>query len=135
MSWALMRAQATWRAFILVASYVFYAWWDWRFVFLVVPAPLENHVLADGIHRSSGLARRKALLGLAVAFDLGLLAYFKYSNFFLSSVDNAIGTSWIAHVTLPVGISFYPFMAISFGVDTFRPELVPPSFARFAVFQ
>src|SRR3954463_6789555 len=130
-----MRAQATWRAFILVASYVFYAWWDWRFVFLLVASTVANHVLAVGIYRSSGLARRKALLGLAVAFDLGLLAYFKYSNFFLSSVDNVLGTSWIAKVTLPVGVSFYTFMAISYVVDTYRGELVPASFFRFAVFQ
>ncbi len=65
----------------------------------------------------------------------GLLGYFKYTNFFLSSIDNTIGTSWIAHVTLPVGISFYTFMAISYVVDTYRGELVPASFARFAVFQ
>src|SRR3954454_22753132 len=97
-SWALMRRQGPWRAFILFASYVFYAWWDWRFVFLLLASTVVNHVLAVGIHRAEGLARRKALLTVAVGFDLGLLAYFKYSNFFLSSVDNAFGTSWIAHV-------------------------------------
>ena len=75
------------------------------------------------------------LLALALAFDLGLLGYFKYTNFFLSSVDNVVGTSWLANVVLPVGISFYTFMAISYVVDTYRGELVPASFARFAVFQ
>jgi D-alanyl-lipoteichoic acid acyltransferase DltB (MBOAT superfamily) len=75
------------------------------------------------------------LLSLALTFDLGLLAYFKYTNFFLSSIDNAVGTSWIANVVLPVGISFYTFMAISYVVDTYRGQLVPASFARFAVFQ
>jgi D-alanyl-lipoteichoic acid acyltransferase DltB (MBOAT superfamily) len=135
-SWTLMRAPRVWRGFILVASYVFYGWWDWRFVFLLAASTVVNHVLAVGIHRrADSVAARKALLGLAVAFDLGLLAYFKYTNFFLSSVDNVFGTSWLANVTLPVGVSFYTFMAISYVVDTYRGELVPASFGRFAVFQ
>ncbi|MFZ1879330.1 MAG: MBOAT family protein [Gaiellaceae bacterium] len=134
-SWALMPHQRVWRAWILLASYVFYAWWDWRFIFLLAASTVVNHVLARAIHRAQAQPARKALLGLAVTFDLGLLAYFKYTNFFLSSVDNAIGTSWIANVTLPVGISFYTFMAISYVVDTYRRQLVPTSFARFAVFQ
>jgi alginate O-acetyltransferase complex protein AlgI len=134
-SWALMRHQRVWRVWILLASYVFYAWWDWRFVFLLAVSTIVNHVLAVAIHRSRTVASRKSFLALAVAFDLGLLGYFKYANFFLSSADNLLGTSWIAHVVLPVGISFYTFMAISYVVDTYRGELVPASFARFAVFQ
>jgi alginate O-acetyltransferase complex protein AlgI len=134
-SWALQPHQRAWRIWILVASYVFYAWWDWHFVFLLAASTVVNHVLALAIHRSQADAARKAFLALAVSFDIGLLAYFKYANFFLTSVDNAIGTSWIAHVTLPVGISFYTFMAISYVVDTYRRALVPASFMRFAVFQ
>src|SRR5947209_18684019 len=130
-----MRAQRYWRAFILLASYVFYGWWDWHFVFLLAASTVVNHVLAVAIFRARGADARKALVGLAVAFDLGLLAYFKYADFFLSSVDNVFGTSWIANITLPVGVSFYTFMAISYVVDTYRGELVPASFARFAVFQ
>jgi len=134
-SWALMRRQVAWRGWILLASYVFYAWWDWRFVFLLAASTIVNHVLAVAIHRATALPARKGLLGLAIAFDLGLLAYFKYAGFFVSSADNLLGTSWIVNVTLPVGISFYTFMAISYVVDTYRGELVPASFARFAVFQ
>ncbi len=134
-SWALMPHQRVWRAWILLASYVFYAWWDWHFVFLLAASTVVNHLLGLAIHRASAHAARKTFLALAVSFDLGLLAYFKYTNFFLSSVDNATGSSWIAHVTLPVGISFYTFMAISYVVDIYRRELVPASLARFAVFQ
>jgi alginate O-acetyltransferase complex protein AlgI len=134
-SWALQTRQRSWRAWILVASYVFYAWWDWRFVFLLAASTVVNHVLAVAIHRSRATGVRKALLATAVAFDVGLLAYFKYSGFFVTSADNLLGTSWIVNITLPVGISFYTFMAISYVVDTFRGELVPASFARFAVFQ
>ena len=94
-----------------------------------------NHVLALAIYRSTNVAARKGFLTLAVAFDLGLLAYFKYSGFFVSSVDNLVGTSWLVDVTLPVGISFFTFMAISYVVDTYRREIEPASFSRFAVFQ
>ena len=134
-SWALQRRRSAWMAWILLASYVFYAWWDWRFVLLLAASTVVNHVLAVAIHRSAAVAARKTFLGLAVAFDLGLLAYFKYAGFLVSSVDNLVGTSWLVNVVLPVGVSFYTFMAISYVVDTYRGELVPASFARFAVFQ
>src|SRR5438270_12764866 len=134
-SWALMPHQRAWRAWILLASYVFYAWWDWRFIFLLAASTVVNQVLAVAIHRSRTVAARKSFLALAVACDLSLLGYFKYTNFFLSSADNLLGTSWIAQVVLPVGISFYTFMAISYVVDTYRGELVPAPFVRFAVFQ
>jgi alginate O-acetyltransferase complex protein AlgI len=134
-SWALMRYQRAWRIWILLASYVFYAWWDWRFIVLLFASTIVNHVLAVAIHRSQAVTARKSFLALAIAFDLGLLGYFKYANFFLSTADNVAGTSWIANVVLPVGISFYTFMAISYVVDTYRGELVPASLARFAVFQ
>src|ERR1700742_1357557 len=84
-SWALMRRPRVWRVFILAASYVFYAWWDWRFVFLLLASTVVNHLLAVAIYRSQTIASRKGLLTLAVGFDLGILAYFKYSDFFLSS--------------------------------------------------
>jgi alginate O-acetyltransferase complex protein AlgI len=132
LSWGLMRTPRVWRAFILVASYVFYGWWDWRFVFLLAASTVVNHVLAVLIYRDRA---RRLFLALAVGFDLGLLAYFKYTDFFLSSVDNAVGTSWLTSVTLPIGVSFYTFMAISYVVDTYRGELAPTSFGRFAVFQ
>ena len=134
-SWALQPHQRAWRAWILLASYVFYGWWDWHFVFLLAASTVVNHVLAVAIFRAPSPTLKKTFLGLAVAFDLGLLGYFKYADFFLSSVDNVVGTSWLANITLPVGISFFTFMAISYVVDTYRGQLVPASFARFAVFQ
>jgi alginate O-acetyltransferase complex protein AlgI len=134
-SWALQRHRRTWMGWILLASYVFYGWWDWRFVFLLMASTVVNHVLAVAIFRSTTTAARKTFLTLAVGFDVGLLAYFKYSGFLVSSVDNLVGTSWLVNAALPIGISFYTFMAISYVVDTYRGEVVPASFARFAVFQ
>ena len=134
-SWSLMRHQSVWRLFILAASFVFYAWWDWHFVFLLAASIVVNQALALAIYRAGAPPARKALLAAAVAFDLGLLAYFKYTNFFLTSADNVLGTSWISNVTLPVGVSFFTFMAISYVVDTYRGQLVPTTLMRFAVFQ
>ncbi len=134
-SWALMPYRSLWAGWMLLASYVFYGWWDWRFVFLLAGSTIVNHGFAVAIFRVRRRRYRKMLLAGALAFDLGLLAWFKYANFFLTSADNAVGTSWIANVVLPIGISFFTFMAISYIVDTYRGELVPPSLARFAVFQ
>src|SRR2546429_7625132 len=110
-----MPHERSWRAWILLASYAFYGWWDWRFVFLLGASTVVNHVLAVAIYRAR--VGRRVLLGLALAFDLGLLGYFKYTNFFLTSVDNVVGKSWIAHRRLPAGISFSTFMAIPYVAD------------------
>jgi alginate O-acetyltransferase complex protein AlgI len=140
LSWALMSRQRAWRPLMLLASYVFYAWWDWKFVFLLASSTIVNHVLAVAIFRAANARLRRGYLFLAVAFDLGLLGYFKYAGFFVSSAENFLANIGIAeassvvHVALPVGISFYTFMAISYVADTYRGELEPASFPRFAVF-
>jgi D-alanyl-lipoteichoic acid acyltransferase DltB (MBOAT superfamily) len=140
LSWALMSRQPLWRPCMLAASYVFYAWWDWKFVFLLAASTIVNHVLAVAIFRASGPRLRRAYLIAAVSFDLGLLGYFKYAGFFVSSAENFLTrlgiaeASAVVHVALPVGISFYTFMAISYVVDTYRGELEPATFSRFAVF-
>ena len=141
LSWALMPHRRAWQAWILLASYVFYAWWDWRFVLLLGASTVVNHVLAVAIFRTKPIRTRKTLLASAVTFDLALLGYFKYAGFFVTSAENTLSNlgladaTWIVSVTLPVGISFYTFMALSYVIDTYRGELVPASFMRFAVFQ
>src|SRR4051812_16977414 len=89
-SWVLMRRQRVWQAFMLVASYVFYAWWDWRFIFLLAASTVGNHLAAVAIHRSGSERTRKALLWADIAFNLGLLAYFKYAGFLVTSAENAL---------------------------------------------
>src|SRR4249920_2519284 len=106
-----------WRPFIVVASYVFYAWWDWRFVLLLAGCTVWNQVLAVRIHRSQVAAQRKALLWVALAGNLALLGYFKYYDFFVSSSDNLLSSVGldapiaVRSIVLPVGISFFTFMA------------------------
>jgi alginate O-acetyltransferase complex protein AlgI len=140
LSWLTMPHPRRWRAFIIVASYVFYSWWDWRFVFLLAASTLWNHALATAIHRTTVVSRRKALLIVALAGNLGALGYFKYYDFFVSSGDNFLSTVGLSMpigvrtVILPVGLSFYTFMAISYVVDTYRGDFAPVSLARFAAY-
>ena len=140
LSWLTMPWPHRWRPFIVIASYVFYSWWDWRFVFLLAGCTVWNQVLAVRIWRTPDRSRRKALLFLALAGDLGVLGYFKYYDFFVNSTDNLLSVVGLdapvglRTIVLPVGVSFYTFMAISYVVDTYRGDFVPTTLEKFAVY-
>ena len=140
LSWLLQPHVHRWRPFMIGASYVFYAWWDWRFILLLAGCTLWNQLLAVRIHRSRVASQRKWLLGTAVAGNLLVLGYFKYYDFFVSSTQNAaaiVGLDLpfsVKTIVLPVGISFYTFMAISYVVDTYRGDFVPTTLEKFAVY-
>jgi alginate O-acetyltransferase complex protein AlgI len=140
LSWLLMSRLKRWRVFMVVASYVFYAWWDWHFIFLLGASTIANQAFGVTIHREQRPRVRKALLGLAVAFNLGLLGYFKYYDFFLTSTQNALArlgieiSPTIAQITLPVGISFFTFQALSYVIDIYRRTFEPVTFSKFAVY-
>jgi alginate O-acetyltransferase complex protein AlgI len=140
LSWLLMPRGERWRPFIVTASYVFYAAWDWRFVFLLAFSTAWNQVFAIGIQRSSDRTRKKLLLATAVAGNVALLGYFKYYDFFVSSTHNAftlVGVDVpleVRSIVLPVGISFFTFMAISYVVDIYRGDWEPVSFGKFATY-
>jgi D-alanyl-lipoteichoic acid acyltransferase DltB (MBOAT superfamily) len=140
LSWLFMPHQRGWRVFIVLASYVFYGWWDWHYVFLLVGSALVNQAFGVAIGREERAGRRKLLLWLAITANLGALAYFKYAGFFLSSAQNVLsklgleGAFPIVTTALPVGISFYTFMALSYVIDIYRGQLAPTSLAKFAVF-
>ncbi len=140
LSWVTMHSPARWRAFIIVASYVFYAAWDWRFVFLLAGCTVWNQALAVRIWRARVPRQRKLLLALALAGDLGVLAYFKYYGFFVDSTQG-LATHFgvdlsleVRSIVLPVGISFYTFMAISYVVDAFRGDFQPTTLPKFAAY-
>src|SRR5262245_37079097 len=125
-----------WRVFIIAASYVFYGWWDWHFVFLLAGCTVWNHVLAVRIVRARSEPARRGLLALAIAGDLGVLGYFKYYDFFVSSAQNLavhVGLDLplsVRSIVLPVGISFFTFMAISYVVDAYRGDFEPVTLGR-----
>src|SRR3954447_5066632 len=132
LSWALMPRQNLWKPFIVVASYVFYGYASWRFCVLLAAVTLGNQAAAVLLGRTEGEARRKGIVPVAVALDLGVLAVFKYYGFFVQNVDDALRPAGLdlplplLTIALPVGVSFFTFQAISYVVDVKR-RLVEPA--------
>jgi D-alanyl-lipoteichoic acid acyltransferase DltB (MBOAT superfamily) len=140
LNWLLMPHGARWRVFIIAASYFFYGYWNWRFTALLAVVTVWNFFWGQMIHRLDGDSPRRAAVGLAVAGDLGILAYFKYYDFFLLSAKNMLG-DFAIHVspqflaiTLPVGVSFFTFQSMSYVIDIYRRSLRPARFFDFAVY-
>ncbi|MBS1195912.1 MAG: putative poly(beta-D-mannuronate) O-acetylase, partial [Actinobacteria bacterium] len=139
-NWLLMQRPRPWRWFMLAASYFFYGFWDWRFVFLLAGATLVNQLFAVLIHRApTPRARRWYLVG-ALAADLGVLGYFKYVGFLMASVIGTLDKVGLhidarpLEVILPIGISFFTFQAMSYVVDVFREKIPPAGWLDFAVY-
>jgi alginate O-acetyltransferase complex protein AlgI len=132
LSWALMPRQHAWKAFIIVASYAFYAAANWKFCFLLAGITLVSQAGAVLVHRTEDERIRKRLVAATVAIDLGVLGVFKYYGFFTDEVNgvlNDIGLGLplpVVAIALPVGVSFFTFQAITYVVDVHR-RLVPPA--------
>jgi alginate O-acetyltransferase complex protein AlgI len=126
---------------LLVASYAFYAAWDPVLVVLLWSSTVVDWFVAQAMTRAERPARRKLLLTASLVFNLGLLAYFKYAGFLLRSLVGLlglVGVTWApsAHdVVLPIGISFYTFMTISYTLDVYRRRSLPArSFLDYALY-
>jgi len=120
---------------------VFYGWWDYRFLSLIFASTLVDYFVGLKMKNSSTDSTRKILLSVSLLFNLGLLCYFKYANFFIDSWVSSwssVGVSFnisSLQVILPVGISFYTFQTLSYTIDIYRKQLNPtPSFLRFATY-
>jgi D-alanyl-lipoteichoic acid acyltransferase DltB (MBOAT superfamily) len=126
---------------LVVASYYFYAAWDWRFLSLLIGSTLVDFAVARAIEREEAHHRRRRLLLVSLAFNFGMLGFFKYFNFFADSLRELFAVvGWrldpvTLHVILPIGISFYTFMTVSYVVDVYRREIpASQSLLDFAVF-
>jgi alginate O-acetyltransferase complex protein AlgI len=126
---------------LLVASYYFYGAWDWRFLSLLWAQTLVDYVCARAIAATEVVARRRAWLLVSLCFNLGMLGFFKYFNFFAGTLQELLASlGWRAdfvtlHVLLPIGISFYTFMTISYVVDVYRRDYpAERSLLAFALF-
>ncbi|MCB9899366.1 MAG: MBOAT family protein [Planctomycetes bacterium] len=114
---------------LLVASYVFYGAWNWKFLSLIAISTLIDYQVARLIQRSDDERRRKRLLLVSLVSNLGLLGVFKYFNFFatsLAELGQMVGWTfhpWLLDVVLPVGISFYTFQTLSYTIDVYRRQL------------
>ncbi|WP_422859624.1 MBOAT family O-acyltransferase [Flagellimonas sp. S174] len=128
-------------AFIVLASYVFYGWWDWRFLALIVISTIVDYSIATNLNREQGQRKRKLLLWASVVVNIGLLGFFKYYNFFTESFASAFSffgktvSSGSLDIILPVGISFYTFQTLSYTIDVYNRKLEPTkNFVGFAAF-
>ena len=125
-----------WRAqnvFLLVASYFFYAWWDWRFLGLILLSTVVDYYCSHIVDRSQDALKRKAALTLSVVLNLAFLGVFKYFNFFIDSFASLMKTIGVdvphstLRILLPPGISFYTFQALAYIVDVYFRRLKPAS--------
>ena len=115
----------------LIGSYLFYGWWDWRFLSLILFSTVVDYSIGRSIFRSDSPGKKKNLVFLSLLANLGLLAIFKYFNFFIDSFQNIttlMGFSFSVYtlnIILPVGISFYTFQTLSYTLDIYRGKLKP----------
>jgi len=125
-SWSMRWIPETRKWFLVGASYFFYGWWDWRFMFLLFGTTLFNYLGGLALGRTESSATRKVIVAVTVGVDLGVLAFFKYYDFFLTSLDTILTTMGLhrdlpfMEVILPIGISFFTFQGISYVVDVYR---------------
>jgi D-alanyl-lipoteichoic acid acyltransferase DltB (MBOAT superfamily) len=117
-------------AFILSASYVFYGWWDWRFLILIAFTSLCSYCSGLLMEKFEGQPRRQRVVSTAnIVINLGILGVFKYFNFFAESLMDFLGLigqhpDWVTlKIILPVGISFYTFQALSYSIDVYKKKL------------
>jgi alginate O-acetyltransferase complex protein AlgI len=126
--WLLNHLAQPWKWFMIAASYVFYAWWDWRFVFLLVGISVLAQLGAIAVSKTRTPRARLVVNGIAVTLLLLPLGFFKYYGFFAVNLTNTLTSLGLEpsieliQVVLPVGISFFTFMAIAYVVDVFRGD-------------
>lgn len=110
---------------LLIASYLFYGYWDVRFLLLLILQTYISYILAKQIARATEQKRAKTFMLIGVSISLAILGFFKYFNFFVESFAQLFGISSLGtlNIILPVGISFYTFQALSYLIDVYRKQL------------
>ena len=126
---------------IVVASYVFYGWWDWRFLSLIIISTLVDYTIGRRLRTEDKQSKRKVLLWTSIVVNLGFLGFFKYYNFFLENFVDAFSLFGMLinanrlNIILPVGISFYTFQTLSYVIDVYNKKLEPTKdFMAFSAF-
>ena len=115
-------------AFVVIASYVFYGWWDWRFLLLIAFTSFCSWGSGLLIAKAATQSRSKAWMIVNIVLNLSILAIFKYYDFFTSEFCQLFGISsdgMLIKIILPVGISFYTFQALSYSIDVYRKKIEP----------
>lgn len=130
--------------FLLIISYIFYGWWDWRFLSLIFISSIIDYIVGNQMAKTEEPKKRKLLLFISLFTNLGILIFFKYSNFFVESFISSFSLVGVnlsyspLNIILPVGISFYTFQTLSYSIDIynrkFQPINDPISFFAFVSF-
>ncbi len=129
--WWLLRSTPLRLVFLTLASYVFYAWWDWRFVPLMIASTTVDYIAGDRIAAADRRHTKMRWLAGSLTFNLAILGFFKYYDFFASSVNATAGAMGAAtllpilQIILPIGISFYTFNSMSYTIDIYRGRVRP----------
>ena len=114
---------------LLLASYLFYGWWDWRFLCLLIASSVVDYWVGIGLQTATNEARRRGLLIASLTVNLGTLGFFKYYNFFVTSLIDAFAQLGISlhaptlKIILPVGVSFYTFQALTYTISVYRKRI------------
>ncbi len=115
---------------IVISSYIFYGWWDWRFLFLIALTSLSSFSSGLLLEYFEDHSRRKKIIcAINIILNIGILSIFKYFNFFIDNLNSLLGTlnyhlDWVTiNIILPVGISFYTFQALSYTIDVYQKKL------------
>jgi D-alanyl-lipoteichoic acid acyltransferase DltB (MBOAT superfamily) len=126
---------------ILSASYLFYGWWDWRFLSLILFSTIVDFTVGQKLRKEENQLKRKTLLWTSILVNLGFLGFFKYYNFFLKNFISAFSffgqdiQANSLNIILPVGISFYTFQTLSYTIDVYKRKLEPTKdFIAFSAF-
>lgn len=127
-----MRGSVKWQnRFLVLASYFFYGFWDWRFLSLIIISTATDFIVAQKIEAASQDRTRKLWLYVSLLTNLGILAFFKYFNFFVDSAESLLNYVGFVpdfptlNIILPVGISFYTFQTLSYTIDVYRSQAKP----------
>lgn len=140
--WLLFSKNIKWRnGFLLLVSYVFYGWWDPRFLLLMFLSSSVDFLIGIKLSTETRLVWRKALVLLSIFANLGVLGFFKYFNFFQNELIQLFESFGVQlsplslNIILPVGISFYTFQTMSYSIDVYNKKLEPTrSFLSFFAF-
>lgn len=114
--------------FIVVASYIFYGWWDWRFLILIAITTILSFLSGIGIEKAPTQRGKKAVMIANIVVNISILGVYKYYDFFAREFAQLFGIEsdfLLLHLILPVGISFYTFQALSYSIDVYRKQIEP----------
>lgn len=129
--WLLASSIKSQNLWLVVLSYFFYGWWDYRFLSLIIISSLADFLIGRGLGKADNDRRKKQLLVTSLLLNLGMLFFFKYFNFFIDSLDQSMQAFGVQldlptlQIILPIGISFYTFQTLSYTIDVYRGRMEP----------